>query len=523
MSERWARIREKWLSFWNQYSKKQKWMLASSAAFLVITIIVLTYVFTRTEYELAFQDLDSADAAAITEYLDGSGIPYKLGSGGTSISVPSADASKVKIAVGSQGLVQNGSLGFAEMSNNSSMIGTTDQEFEVKYRNALNGEIQQLLLGMQGIQKAKVLVNLPEESVFLNDSERERATASVMLTFKPSFRPSQEEIDSYFNLVKTSVPNLSVEDITITSQNSQLTPSAAIGGTGAVSGTLLDQQFEVQRKFENGIKNNIQQFLSTLVGMDSMVVSVVSSLNFDQKTMQEQLVQPLENNDNRGIIISESNTSESYEGTDGAAGGVAGTGETDITNYPSGGGSTGTTSERTSTTTNYEPSRVTTNTTFAPYQVKDLSVSVALDSSKVTPETQQAIQQKLVNDVRTLLADSGQDLSAEAMANRVSVITQTFDAAADESSGISASTYWLAGLGVLALALLAGGGYFVYRRRKAAREAEAVPEDVPRVELPTIDIDSVSSESQVRKQLEGLAKRKPDEFVNLLRTWLVDE
>ena len=148
------------------------------------------------------------------------------------------------------------------------------------------------------------------------------------------------------------------------------------------------------------------------------------------------------------------------------------------------------------------------------------AVETGVDAS---PDLPNLFARLLVNDVRTLLADSGQDLSAEAMANRGSAITQTFDAAADESSGISASTYWLAGLGVLALALLAGGGYFVYRRRKAAREAEAVPEDVPRVELPTIDIDSVSSESQVRKQLEGLAKRKPDEFVNLLRTWLVDE
>ncbi|MGG1311194.1 MULTISPECIES: flagellar basal-body MS-ring/collar protein FliF [Cohnella] len=523
MSEKLARLRERWLGFWNQYSKTQKWVLASTAALLVITIIILTYVFTRTEYELAFQNLDSTDAAAITEYLDSSGIPYKLGDGGTSISVPSADAAKVKIAVGSQGLVQNGSMGFAEMSKTSSMIGTTDQEFQVKYRNALNGEIQQLLLGMEGIQKAKVLVNLPQESVFLNDEERERATASVMLTFKPGFRPSQEEIDSYFNLVKTAVPNLSVEDITITSQNAQLTPSSAIGGTGRLNGTALDQQFEIQRKFENGIKNNIQQFLATLVGTDNMVVSVVSSLNFDQKTMQEQLVKPLDNNDNRGIIISESSTSETYQGTSATPGGVAGTGETDITNYPSGGASGGSTSEKTSTTTNYEPSRVTTNTTFAPFQVKDLSVSVALDSSKVTPQTVQAIQQKLINDVRTLLADSGQDLSPEAMANRVSVISQTFDTTADQSSGISPSTYWLAGLGVLALALLGGGGYYIYRRRKAAQEEEAAPEELPRVELPTIDIDSVSNENQVRKQLEGLAKRKPDEFVNLLRTWLVDE
>jgi flagellar M-ring protein FliF len=62
----------------------------------------------------------------------------------------------------------------------------------------------------------------------------------------------------------------------------------------------------------------------------------------------------------------------------------------------------------------------------------------------------------------------------------------------------------------------------LYRRRKTVQEAAELAA-MPRVEMPTIDIDNVSSESQVRKQLESLAKRKPDDFVNLLRTWLVDE
>lgn len=522
MSEKLARIWEKLIGFWNQYSKTQKWVLASTAALLIVFIIILTYLFTRTEYELAFQDLDSTDSQAIMQYLDGAGIPYKLGAGGTSISVPKASADKVRVAVGSQGLVQNGSLGFADLSKNSSAIGTTDQEFQVKYRNALDGEVQQLLLGLQGVQRAKVLINLPQESVFLSDEDKEKASASVNLTFKPGFRPKQAEIDSYFNLVKTAVPNLSVDDITITSQNGQLTPSAAIGGTGSLSGGLLDQQFEIQREFENDIKSKTEQFLSQIVGMDNVVVSVVSSLNFDQKTQQEQLVQPLPNNDNKGAIVSEENSSESSTGSDSSASGVAGTGQTDVTNYPASSGTTGSTSEKTDTKTNYENSHITTNTTFAPYQVKDLSISVAVDSSVMTPEKQQAIQQKLVNDVRTLLANSGQNLTNADLANRVSVISQSFNTQANASSGNNTSLYWMAGLGALALAL-AGGGYAVYRRRKKAQEDAIVAEDTPKVELPTIDIDSVSSESQVRKQLESLAKRKPDEFVNLLRTWLVDE
>jgi len=524
VNEKWAQVRDKLTGFWNQYSRTQKWVLATTAALLLVTVILLTAWLTRTQYEVAFQNLDSSDASSIIQYLDGSGVPYRLSTDGASISVPSARASRVRVDVGSQGLVQNGSIGFRELSESSSAIGTTQEEFQVKYRNALNGEVQQLLLRKQGVQNAKVLINLPKETVFVNDGDQEKATASVVLTFKPGYKPKQEEIDSYFNLVKTSVPNLSVDGITIASTSAgDLEPSAALGGSGS-SGGRVEDQFEITHKFENDVKKNIQQFLGPIVGMDNMVISVMSSLNFDKKITEANNVVPLPNNNNNGIIISEEHTNESAAGSGGDAGGVAGVGSTDIANYPGSSSSSSNTSEKTHDIVNYEPSRVKDMITSAPYKVKDVSISVGIDAALMTPERTAQIQQVLVNHVRTLLADSDQQLSDEAIAQRVSVISQTFNTIAVPSSGLTVSPIGLAGIGVLALALLGGAGYLIYRRRKtAAQEAAALADMPPKVELPTIDIDNVSSESQVRKQLENLAKRKPEEFVNLLRTWLVDE
>jgi flagellar M-ring protein FliF len=521
VGEKWAQVREKIVGFWNQYSKTQKWVLASTAALLLFAIILITYLFTRTQYELAFQNLDSTDAAAIMQYLDGNGISYQLNDAGTSISVPSASASRVKVDVGSQGLVQNGSIGFAELSASSSTIGTTDQEFKVKYRNALNGEIQQLLLSKQGISKVKAIVTLPEETVFLNDANKDKATAAVVMTFKPGYRPKQEEVDSYYNLVKSAVPNLNIKDITISSSTGDLTPSSQLVG-GGLGGQTYETQFAIQNEFENDLKRNIQQFLNPIVGMDNMVVSVVSSLNFDKKTSQESLVQPLPNNDNKGIPISTQDSSKTSTGQNGQTGGVTGTGQTDITNYPGGGSSGTSSSEEVSGTVNYEVNRITNNIDYGPYKVKDISINVGVDAAKMTPEKLAEIQGVLLRSARVLLAESGLDLSDAALAQRVSVLSQSFEGNVVSSGGVSPSTLWLAGAGLLALALLGGGGYVMYRRRKSTQEAAEIAAIVP-AELPTIDLDNVANESQVRKQLESLAKRKPDEFVNLLRTWLVDE
>ncbi|GJM83485.1 hypothetical protein HMSSN139_59810 [Paenibacillus sp. HMSSN-139] len=188
MNERITQYRDRLVGYWSQFSKKQKTLLISTVAFILLAIILLTIQFSKTEYDVAFTGLDSTDAAGIINYLETSGIPYKLGPDGTTISVPSKEAARVKVDVGSQGIVQSGSIGLEAFNESSSLIGMTDNEFNVKYKSAINGEVEQLLKRMQGINDAKVLINLPAENVFASPEEQEKATASIVLSFKPGYR-----------------------------------------------------------------------------------------------------------------------------------------------------------------------------------------------------------------------------------------------------------------------------------------------------------------------------------------------
>ncbi|XEC97106.1 flagellar basal-body MS-ring/collar protein FliF [Paenibacillus tarimensis] len=527
MNEKIAQYRERMTQYWIQLGKTQKILLISTIGVLLLTIIILTIIFSRTQFELAFRDLDTADAASIIQHLEANKIPYQLGPDGTTISVPSAVASKVRVDVGSQGLVKNGSIGFDIFGQGSSAFGRTDNEFNVMYRNALNGEIQSMINGLQGVQRSDVLINLPEESVFLNPNEKERASASVMITFKTGYRPTQAEIDGYFNLVKTAVPNLHVEDITITSQEAELFASSKIGGKGTGSSQPIQTQFEIQRKYESELRRNIQQFLGRIYGQERIVISVASTLNFDQKSSKQMLVQPLENNNNSGIIISEAETSRTATGGDGQIGGVTGTGETDVPGYQATDPQGTSSSEETSRTVNYDVSRVTNEIVSGPFVVKDLTIGVGLEGQGLSPEVRSEIADYLTTLVRSQLADSGQDVNDDTlMSKKVSVFIQQFATNGSDTTISGLSMPWMLGLGAAALALIGGAVYIAVRRRKISAQAEAENEDMlqpVKVEYPTIDLENLSNENQARKQLEQLAKRKPEEFVNLLRTWLVDE
>lgn len=531
MNERILQYRDKLVQYWKNFNRNQKILLFSTLAFIILAIVVLTIQFTKTEYEVAFQNLDATDSAAVMQYLDGQGITYQLSQDGTTISVPTESAAKAKVAVGSQGLIQNGSIGFSEFNTSSSAIGMTDNEFNVKYRNALNGEVSQLLRNMNGVQNAKVLINLPQESLFATDENQDTASASVVIQFKPGFRASQEAIDGYFNLVHTAVPRLPIDNITITdgTDGSELVATVKGGGSGNLIGAVQDNM-ALQKKYESDVENNVRQFLSRLLGPDKVNVLVTSTLNFDQRTTKEDRVEPVDTENMQGIAISAQKIQESYTGTSSPDSGTAGTGSTDTPTYPGGSSSGNTESEKSQSTINYEVNRIHNEIAASPYHVQDLSINVLIDPNPALSEQAQKdlndqVSLMLQNIVRTSLAENGVDYTnnATAIQGKVSVVSQPFVTNDSGNTGFLASNWqWIAGvaaalvIGIIALVM--------YRRRK--QQAEEMEEDImlpPVTELPSISLENLTNDSQVRKQLESLAKKKPDEFVNLLRTWLADE
>ena len=527
MNERVAQYVNKVKDALQRMGKKQKIWLGASLVGLLVAIILAIVVFTKTEYEVAFQNLDSTDSAAVMNYLDSAGIPYELSANGKNISVPSKDAAKIKIDVGSQGFIQNGSIGFKEAFGlGTSSLGTTDNEFNVIYQNALNGEVQTLLTRLKGVDSAKVLITQPEESVFLSVTETNQPSASVVLSFSPGFRPSQTDIDGYYNIVKSSVSGLEITNITINSEQFGELVSSAANDLMTTTSSQFEMQYSIQKKYEQDIKKNVYDYLSQIYGVDNVVVSVTSSLNFDKRSSQENIVLPLENNDNNGIIISEEINNSSSTNTD-ASSGVIGTGETDIPTYQTSNGGSGSNSETSSSIRNYDVSRVQSVIESAGYYVNDLSINVAFEASELqSEEDQNAVLNYLGSVVRSQLANSTQNVSNdELMDKKVTLIARNFASTAqvDETPSISVTALIIIGAVALLLIILL---VLLLRRRNRAKVAmeENNIVDIPeRPAYETIDLDNLQNDSQARKNLEMLAKRKPDEFVNLLRTWLVDE
>src|SRR5699024_777925 len=72
------------------------------------------------------------------------------------------------------------------------------------------------------------------------------------------------------------------------------------------------------------IQKRLQQMLGTIVGAESVIVSVTADVDFTQKNTTKELVEPVDVVNMKGIPVSIETLQETFEGT-GAEGGVAGT------------------------------------------------------------------------------------------------------------------------------------------------------------------------------------------------------
>lgn len=529
MNETLARYRENAVRFWGQYSNKQRILFIGAFVLSIATITLLVFQFSKTEYSVAFTDLNATDASNVMGYLDSSAIPYKLSLDGRTIGVPSTMVSEVKINVASQGLVTNGAIGYEIFRENMSSWSMTDSQFDVLSADARAGEIQRLINQMNGVSSSEVLINSPKQSVFLNpNGNGQQSTASVVVAFAPGFPPDQAKIDTIYNLVAKSVPNLTLDNITISDQNGELLPSSRLG-SGASAGAI-EQQLRLKKMFELDLQRNLMGFLSPLLGEDDVIVSVFSTLNFDQKKSQQNLVTPVNEQTGLGIPISREIEEESVNSTGGTTGGTVGTGETDVPGYPGSMSQGDLESESSRRIENFEINRITNEIISSPYVVQDLTVSVGINAEEDEATVAQ-VQALLKSIVGSALANTGQQLTDEQLSSKVSVIARSFSGGATTAaSAADNQTLLYAIAGAAAMALIAGSAFFIVRRRKAKEEealrlaeleaAEAAAAAQPEVVL---DIEQVGNDSQIRKQLEQLAKRKPEEFTNLLRTWLAEE
>ncbi|MBM7579854.1 flagellar basal-body MS-ring/collar protein FliF [Jeotgalibacillus terrae] len=530
MNERFNQIFSRVKTFTGTRTKKQ-WALFGGLAALIILIIVFTAIFTtRQTLVPLYSNLTPSETGMIKETLDGRGIPSEITEGGTAILVPEEQAENLMVELAAEGIPNTGNIDYSFFSDNAG-FGMTDNEFKVMHVDAMQTEIATLLKSIDGVQDATVMITIPEQGVFLNDNP-EQSSASVVLNTQPGYQFDEGQVQSLYHLVSKSVPDLPTENIVIMNQFFEYFDMK--DQNSSLAGVNLTDQMALQQTIERDLQRQVQMMLGSLVGQDKVVVSVSTDIDFDQENREVNEVTPVDEENMEGIEVSARRINETFEGTDAAGGVPEGEDPADnLTGFVEGAGGNGD-YEREEETVNYEVNRIRREIVESPYRIRDIGFQVMVeppnpdDPASLPPQTVADIETMLETIISTSLdADVSAELTPEEIADKVFVSAQTLNGRADfaEAEPTPVIPLWAYILGGVLLLVIIGLIFFIVRSR---RQQEVIEEEMFAEVQEPIDVPDVNDEKETegtlkRKQLEKMAKEKPEEFAKLLRSWIADE
>src|SRR5690625_1724046 len=189
---------------------------------------------------------------------------------------------------------------------------------------------------------------------------------------------------------------------------------------------------------------------------------------------------------------------------------------------------------------NYELTRIQRDIVESPYKVRDLGIQVVVDNNIALPgeevqllsqQEQTNVEEGITSILNSMITTSiDKEFGDVNPADRISIVFQQFNSRPGvpvETPGVVAIPMWMYITGAILILLIVLLIILLVRKGRSddviSEEieqpvfADEMEEDEELLDQPETEAD------RQRKQIENMAKDRPEEFAKLLRSWITDE
>ncbi|MDY3298430.1 flagellar basal-body MS-ring/collar protein FliF [Selenomonas sp.] len=525
--------KDRYLQLWHKYSKKQRYIAIGGLVAILAAIVIGAALYgSKPDMVPLFTNMETKDAGEVAAKLKEQKVNYEVQENklGTTILVPSDQVHEARLNLSTEGLPR-GQKGFEIFDD--SKLGVTEFQNKVNYLQALQGELTRTIEQIDAVQKARVHIVLPEDSLYKKNEKP--ATASIMLMLKPNQTLQKKEIKGIVNLAAHSIQGLQPENITIVDETGKILNDPDELDEQSVGAKTMTQ-LEMTKKVQDNIQKNVQSLLDQSLGEGRAVARVSVELDFDDATTDTQTFTPVV--DDSGIIRSQQDMNETYSGTSTTPGGPAGV-ESNVPGYVAQNGNSNANYEKKESTKNYEINEEKKKVIASPGSIRRLNVAVLVNDD--INATQQDSILRSVSSAAGINADRGDTVSVEPLPFSTEARDRLAAEQQAEKDRQDRIFYAEVGIPLLIIALIVSA--LLMRRRKKQQEKEAAEEAArleqeeqermaeearaAAIENGEVDEEELSEEEQRRltekQQLMELIDQKPAEVAMLIKTWLSDE
>lgn len=344
-------------------------VLAATAAGSLAFFAWIALGAQEADYRLLYRGLEDAEIADVVDGLTAERIDHRIAEGGSAVLVPTERIHEARMRMASRGLPKGSSPGFEIFDQGK--FGVTDFVQKVNYHRALQGELARTIEQVEGIEKARVQLAIPQRKMLLRKDDR-RPTASIVTRLRAGFDLEPSQVRGIVHLVASSVEGLDVARVTLVDNRGRLlAPQAEMDFAGRGGGAALS----AERRLESELEDQIESILGRTVGLGRVVAKVSAELDWTQTEKTEEFFDP------DGQVVRSSQTDRESSSDAVAEEGVAGVvaNSPDAVTPDGGVASAQASSSRSSETVNYEISKTVSRHVLPTGGIERLSIAVLVD------------------------------------------------------------------------------------------------------------------------------------------------
>ncbi len=518
------------MEWWNRFTTKQKTLIVVVFAGTVFGIAIAVAALRQPQYVLLIRCEDTTQGSQVNELLTGENMNYKVSDDGLEFKILKSQKSDAEFLLADNSIR---SAGFGIENVTDGGFSTTESDKQREYVVYLEKYLEDnMLQKFSAIQNANIMLNIPENTGVLIDSEEE-SSAMVVLELKDEFSP--ESAASLARAIATGIGNETTNNIVIMDTEGNMLFSGDDNYT--VSGTA-NAQLSVKSEAERIVVGEVKQVLLGTNEYDNIEVASNLVLDFSTSSRTEHTYTPADGQDQGVLSHADIYSSENESGTGGVPGTDSNMDETtyvleDDTN------SSSTVSEE---SYDYLPNETITSTETPAGLINyaDSSLSVTAISYNVIREEDAKTQglldgvtweeYQLANQERTKLEvdEDLYDVVAKATGinvENIAIVAYSENVFFSEESALSATDIMQIVLIIIILALLA----FVVLRSMRGDKHEEEEEELSVESLLQSTADSqiedisLEEETETRKMINRFVEDNPEAAANLLRNWLNED
>jgi flagellar M-ring protein FliF len=447
----------------------------------------------------------------------------------------------------------------------------TDFERKINVRRAVEKSMEQHLLALEDIDAVKVEIDLPEESLFIEDEKP--FTASVIITPKPGsdLTQNRQKIEGIEKLIMLAKSGLTHDTIVITDNyGTRLNDYEGLRELDKLN--LTKRQLRLKQEKELEYKHEILRALQTIYRPDRVTIPKMEiDLDFSEEKSTSHEITPVvivednpdtpfsEREVQESVLISQEHIAENFEGTGYNPEGPPGSeGQTppqyqDLSNLV---GKYDHTTQR----QNFDVNRTDKERIERPWDFGKITVGIALDgyweivydkngnpvfeeenNTKIkriyhpVPDEELKTVESLIKGALGYNASRGDKVTVEHFKFDRRAEFEKEDQKALQGRYIAQTIFWICvGLGAIILSgvLFRMLSKYLERKRREkeeelARQHQAMREAALKsAEEQGMDVE-LTVEERARMEMQenaiNMAREHPEDVAQLIRTWLMEE